>query len=196
MAVGEMGEGFFDLPDDPTAETAAPEHPLSLRRTAIIRAMADVPYMERTRAWYDAQGYERAYRWATFDEVPFAPLEKPLADCRVAVITTAGRLEPDGRPLLPKRVYSQPTTSDIPEHFYTADLAWDRGATHLDDSRSFLPIAQLADLAAEGRIGGLAPRFHGVPTEYSQRRTTDIDAIEILRRLREDAADVALLVPL
>ena len=41
--------------------------------------MADVPYMERTRAWYEAQGYERPYRWAQFESVPFQPLEKPLS---------------------------------------------------------------------------------------------------------------------
>jgi hypothetical protein len=151
--------------------------------------------MERTRAWYDAQGYERAYVWAHHDDVPFARLEKALASCRVAVVTTAGQLDPDGKPVLPKRVYSH-STAEPPERFYTDDLAWDRGATHLDDPGSFLPIPVLRDLAAEGAIGELAPRFHGVPTDYSQRRTREIDAPEILARLREDAVDVALLVPL
>jgi len=35
-----------------------------------------------------------------------------------------------------------------------------------------------------------------VPTDYSQRRTLEQDAPEILRRCREDEVDVALLVPL
>jgi hypothetical protein len=35
-----------------------------------------------------------------------------------------------------------------------------------------------------------------VPTEYSQRRTREQDAPEILRRSREDGADAALLVPM
>jgi len=39
-------------------------------------------------------------------------------------------------------------------------------------------------------------RFHCVPTDYSQRRTREQDAPALLERLREDAADVALLVPL
>ncbi len=157
--------------------------------------MAAVPYMERTRAWYEAQGYERPYRWATFEQVPFRRPEKPLSSCRVGVVITAGRLGPDGRPVLPKRVYSHPTAAP-PEHFYTQDLAWDREATHLDDRSSFLPTLQLEELAAKGRIGSLASRFHGVPTEYSQRRTVEIDAPDVLARLREDEADVALLVPL
>ena len=37
-----------------------------------------VPYMERTRDWYRALGYDTAYRWARFDEVPFTSLSKPL----------------------------------------------------------------------------------------------------------------------
>ncbi len=157
--------------------------------------MAAVPYMERTRAWYEAQGYERPYRWASFEKVPFQRPEKPLSSCRVGVVITAGQLGPDGRPVLPKRVYSHPTAAP-PEHFYTQDLAWDREATHLDDRSSFLPTLQLEELAAKGRIGSLTSRFHGVPTEYSQRRTVEIDAPDVLARLREDEADVALLVPL
>ena len=157
--------------------------------------MATVPYMERTRAWYEAQGYERPYRWASFEKVPFQAPEKSLSSCRVGIVTTAGQLRPDGRPVLPKRVYSHPTCAP-PEHFYTRDLAWDREATHLDDRSSFLPIEQLEEQAAAGRIGSLAPRFHGVPTEYSHRRTMEIDAPDILARLREDEADVALLVPI
>ncbi len=157
--------------------------------------MAAVPYMERTRAWYEAQGYERPYRWASFEKVPFQHPDKPLSSSRVGVVITAGQVQPNGRPVLPKRVYSHPTGTP-PEHFYTKDLAWDREATHLDDRSSFLPTLQLEELAAAGRIGSLAPRFHGVPTEYSQRRTVEIDAPDVLARLRQDEADVALLVPL
>ena len=68
--------------------------------------------------------------------------------------------------------------------------------TNTDDPDSYLPIHRLRELADEGRIGSLARRCHGVPTEYSQRRTIDRDAPEVLRRLREDGADVAMLVPL
>jgi hypothetical protein len=42
----------------------------------------------------------------------------------------------------------------------------------------------------------LAARFHGVPTEYSQRKTLTEDAPDILSRVREDRADAAVLCPL
>ena len=48
-----------------------------------------VPYMERTRAYYAAQGFDKAYAWARFDDVPFAPLSRPLAQAKLAIITTA-----------------------------------------------------------------------------------------------------------
>jgi len=155
----------------------------------------DVQYMERTRAWYRALGYERDYVWAQFDDVPFTPLTKPLAESRIALINTATPIAADGRPVLPKRVYSMPVATP-PERLFTDDLSWDKEETHTDDTESFLPIAALQSLAVAGRIGALSPRFHGAPTEYSQRRTIEEDAPELLRRCREDGADVALLVPL
>jgi hypothetical protein len=158
-----------------------------------------VSYIDRTREYYGAQGYERPYAWAHHTGAPFAPLAKPLAQCRVAVITTASPWREDkpvdGVLRGAKRVWSGPTDKP-PTRLYTDDLAWDKQATHTRDVESFLPLARLAELAAEGRIGGLAARFHGVPTDYSQRRTTEQDAPEILSRCRADGVDVALLVPL
>jgi D-proline reductase (dithiol) PrdB len=151
--------------------------------------------MERTRAWYRALGYERDYIWASADSVPFAPLSKPLSECTAALIGTATPIDAAGGPRLPKHVYSLPTAAP-PSRLYTDDLSWDKGATHTDDRESFMPIDRVQQLVERGRLGALARRFHGVPTEYSQRRTIDVDAPEILRRCREDEVDVALLVPL
>jgi hypothetical protein len=158
-----------------------------------------VSYIDRTREFYAAQGYERPYRWAHFDEVPFTRLTRPLAESRVGLVTTASPWHEggpsDGVLRGAKQPWSGPTVAP-PERLYTDDLSWDKEATHTDDVDSFLPIRPLEALAAEGRIGGLSPRFYGVPTDYSQRRTMEEDAPEILRRCREDAVDVVLLAPL
>lgn len=158
-----------------------------------------VSYIDRTREYYGAQGYERPYEWARNTEAPFAALAKPLAESRVGVITTAspwrGDKPVDGVLRGAKQVWSGPTATP-PERLFTDDLAWDKEATHTRDVESFVPLARLAELAVAGRIGRLASRFHGVPTDYSQRRTLEQDAPEILARCREDAVDVALLVPL
>ena len=71
---------------------------------------------------------------------------------------------------------------------------WDREATHMDDPETFLPINAMRKAVAGGIIAGFARRFHGAPTDYSHRKTMEEDAPEILRRVREDGADAALLV--
>ena len=49
--------------------------------------------------------------------------------------------------------------------------------------------------AAAGRIGSVAPRFHGAPTNRSQRTTLAVDGPEIVARCQADAVDAAILVP-
>jgi hypothetical protein len=158
-----------------------------------------VSYIDRTREFYRAQGYEKSYQWAYFEDVPFTPLPRPLSECRLTLITTASPVREEstseaGLPMA-KEVSSGPTASP-PERLYTADLAWDKETTHTDDLDSFFPIHRLREFVEAGRIGSLAARYHGAPTEYSQRRTIEQDAPEILRRCREDGVEVALLVPL
>lgn len=158
-----------------------------------------VSYIDRTRELYLAQGYDNAYRWAHFHDVPFARLAKPLVESRLTLVTTASPLlerPPESGSLRgAKQVWSGPTDAP-PKRLYTDDLGWDRESTHTDDVDSFLPIHALQDLVSAGRVGGLAPRFHGVPTDYSQRRTIEQDAPEILRRCREDGVDAVLLAPI
>ncbi len=81
----------------------------------------------------------------------------------------------------------------VPARMYTNHLFWDKKATHTDDVDSFLPLHRLAEYAEEGRIGSVSPRFYGVPTDYSQNRTINQDAPQILEWCREDGVDVVLL---
>jgi hypothetical protein len=53
----------------------------------------------------------------------------------------------------------------------------------------------MKEAVAAGRIGALAPRLHGAPTNRSHRTTRETDAVELLRRCREDAVDAVVLVP-
>jgi hypothetical protein len=147
--------------------------------------------MERTRHYYRALGYAKDYVWAAFDDVPFALPAKPLSELRVALITTASPPDFDGV----KRVWSG-VVAPAPEKLFTDNVAWDKESTHTNDLGSFLPIEAAFALVAEGIIAGLTPHFHGVPTEYSQRKTKTTDAPEILARIRGDGADAAILCPL
>ena len=44
-----------------------------------------VRYMERTREYYRALGYPGDYVWATYTQVPFARLGKPLREARIGL---------------------------------------------------------------------------------------------------------------
>ena len=153
----------------------------------------DVPYMQRTRDYYRAQGYTNDYQWAQNSATPFCMPAKPLSECRVGIVTTA---MPDTDLGRNNRKIHSTLVPPIPESMYTEELSWHKTVTHTDDVNSFIPLEQLMVLEDEGGIGGLAPRFHSVPTEYSQRTTLKYDAPEILARLREDEVDIAILVPL
>jgi hypothetical protein len=152
-----------------------------------------VSYMERSRLYYEAQGYETPYQWACFDQVPFTPLTKPLAESTVALMTTASLYQ---RTATDQREVASGSTREPPARLYADDLSWDKQATHLEDLNSYFPIDHLQALVAQQRIGRLADRFHCLPTSYSQRSTMEEDAPEVQRRCREDQVDVALLVPL
>lgn len=155
-----------------------------------------INYMERTRLYYRALGYSNDYQWSHFDDVPFARLARPLAQSRIALITTSSppdRRNKDARGV--KHVWSLPVANP-PDRLFTDDLAWDRESTHTDDRESFLPIAAAQALAAEGVFGGLTDHFHGVPTEYSHRKTEAEDAPALLSLLRDERADGAILFPI
>ena len=50
---------------------------------------APIPYMARTREYYQAIGYTTPYRWAHYVGAPFQPLKKSLDRSRVTIVTTA-----------------------------------------------------------------------------------------------------------
>jgi len=161
-----------------------------------------IPYRERISTYYQTLGYGAPYRWAHFAGVPFAPLKKPLSQSRVGLITTAAPFQPDkgdqgpGAPYNGSakfyRVYSGDTAID--HDLRISHIGYDRVHTAATDSKTWFPLPLLREVAKAGRIGALAPRFHGAPTNRSQRVTLEQDCPELLARLREDQVDVAVLV--
>jgi D-proline reductase (dithiol) PrdB len=165
----------------------------------------DVPiqYMTRTRDWYLALGYGNPYRWAHYTEVPFTPLNKPLAQMTVALLTTASPYDPTkgeqgiGAPYNAEakfyKVYSGDVTLD--HDVRISHVAVDRKHTTMEDSNTWFPLPAMRAAAASGRMGRLAPRFHGIPTNRSQRHTLEVDCPEVLRRCREDGVEAVVMVP-
>lgn len=162
--------------------------------------MTHVRYIDRTRDYYLSEGYEKPYVWAHFEDAPFTPLKKPLAESRVALVSTSevGFKDEDHQSPTDQgqigRVYSIPSDTPI-DALCSRTYAFDRHATTLEDVNAFFPLTRLHELAAAGRIAGVAEHCHGVYNSYSQRRTSDIDGPEILRRCHDEEVDVVLLTP-
>lgn len=165
----------------------------------------DIPiqYMQRTREYYLAIGYDTPYRWAHNIDTPFQPLIKPLARSRITIVTTAARFDPTKGDQGPGaayngsakffQVYDGDTAQD--HDLRISHIAYDRKHTMATDSGTWFPLPQLRRLVAAGRIGEIAPRFFGAPTNRSHRVTVETDAPEILARCKADGIDAAILVP-
>ncbi len=164
---------------------------------------APIAYIQRIRDYYRALGYGKPYVWAHYAEVPFQPLEKPLAACRVALVTTAAPYRPEagdqgpGAPYNAAAKFYQVWSGDsaAAHDLRISHIAIDRDHTTAEDPGSYFPLAALHRAAAAGRVGSLAPRFHGLPTNRSHRVTLETDCPEVVARCRADAVDAALLVP-
>ena len=161
-----------------------------------------VKYIDRTREYYLSQGYKKPYQWAHYDDIPFTRLTKPLAESRVTLVSTSdvairpaeGEKRDRSTENLVGNAYSIPTNTPI-EQLFSRQEHYDKYATHLDDVNSYFPVTRLQEKVEQGRIKSMAPRCHGVYTAYSQNKTIEVDAPEVLRRCREDEVDIAVLTP-
>ena len=132
-----------------------------------------------------------------FESTAFTPLDKPLAEARVAIVTSAALHRPDDERF---------TETDT--GFRTVDRAdrdlvmghWSPNFDHTGfqlDLNVVYPIDRLEELAAEGVIGEVAPRHFAFagnqPDTVSEVRLDTGPACAA--ELAADAVDVVLLTP-
>jgi D-proline reductase (dithiol) PrdB len=162
---------------------------------------APIPYLQRIRDYYQGLGYGAPYRWAHYAEVPFAAMRKSVRAARIALVTTAAPYRPEAGDQGPGAPYNAAAKffvvyskdSAVDHDVRIAHIAYDRDHTTAEDPNSWFPLPALRRFAASARIGEVAPRFHGMPTNRSHRTTLERDCAELLARVREDKADAAVL---
>jgi D-proline reductase (dithiol) PrdB len=138
-------------------------------------------------------------------EIPFQPLVKPLADCTVAAVTSAGISLSSDPPFDMEREKREPTWGDptyrkIPQN--TAQDAIQVNHLHintdyiLEDINVMLPIAHLRDFAGEGIIGNSAPTAYSFYGFQWQRTGFLKEAIEpIAEQMHREGVDAAVMTP-
>jgi D-proline reductase (dithiol) PrdB len=129
-------------------------------------------------------------------------LARPLAGCRVGIVSSAGLCAAKDEAFDLDRRGGDPSFRILPADVDPADLrvhhrsdAFDHRPLERDREVAF-PISVLRELATEGAIGSLAPAsisFMGSVTR--PRRLIDETAPAAARQLRAWGVDVALLVP-
>lgn len=144
----------------------------------------------------------KVYPWRRVAPVPRAVLKKPLAACRVALVTTGGLVAP-GDPPFDASVkggdFSYRVVRGDAEVQELAELHRSESFDHSGiaaDRNLALPLDRLRELVAEGAAGDVAPRhlsFMGSLT--APGRLVKRTAPEAAALLVADAVDVALLVP-
>ena len=161
------------------------------------RPSAPVDYIPRIRDNYARLGYT-PYKWVVNeDPPPWAPLAKPLSECRLGLAASGG-IYAAGQVAFH---YKDDTSlREIPADVETSALrathfAYDLSGARTDPNVVF-PIDTLRRLAREGIVGSLASRFQSfLGGIYSARRVTAELAPQILQKLREEEVDAVLLVP-
>jgi hypothetical protein len=162
-----------------------------------------IEYIKRTREYYLALGYGAPYEWACFADVPFSALVKPMNECTVAVVTTAAPFQSDkgdqgpGAPYNAAakfyEVYGCASAGD--PDLRISHIAIDRDHTTAEDLGTYFPLKALKRASQDGRIGKVADRFFGLPTNRSTRTTIEVDGPALLAMCKADGVDVAILVP-
>jgi len=146
--------------------------------------------------------FVRTYPWRRIDPVPWAPLAKPLAGCRVGIVSSAGLVLPTQEPFDAGVRGGDFSFRVIPGDADVRTLvdshrseSFDHSGVALDSNLAF-PLDRVRELADAGRIGSIAPRhlsFMGSIT--APGRLVATTAPEAARLLADDGVDVALLVP-
>jgi D-proline reductase (dithiol) PrdB len=146
--------------------------------------------------------FARTYPWRTLDPVPVADRSKPLDDCRVALVSSAGLVAPHDPPFdidvkggdwSWRTIPSGADVQSLEEH-HRSD-AFDHSGIARDRNMG-LPLDRLHELAERGIIGEVAPRHVSVMGSITAPARFQRDTVpEIVARLTGDHVDVALLVP-
>ena len=131
-----------------------------------------------------------AYRYRRLDWRPGAVLQKPLSQSKIAVVTTAAFFRPDQLPFDESIRGGDYSFRDIPVDTdlstmgiaHKSDAFDSRGVE--SDKNLALPLDRLRELAAEGKIGYVAPRHFSLMGSISApARLLKITAPEIVHKL-------------
>ncbi len=136
------------------------------------------------------------------DDSPCTPLAKPLAQCKLALVTTAGLHLRGDRPFV--RGHGQADTSYrvIPSDTPHGELLQSHGSIGFDHTAFYrdvnicFPMDRLRELVDRGAVGSLSASYYSfMGAQRDPRRIVDETGPEVARLLRAEGVEVVLLTP-
>lgn len=158
--------------------------------------------MELSDLGFAHRAFLKAYRWRRIDPVPCARLGKPVAECRVALVSSAGLVVPGDPPFDDsvkggdygwRAIPADAEVARLEEH-HRSD-AFDHSGIEADRNMG-MPLDRLHELADGGAIGAVAPRHVSLMGSITAPGRLMKETVpEVVEIFRGDDVDVALLVP-
>lgn len=161
--------------------------------------MEQIKYAERLNEFYRSQGFP-PYRWTINEGASITPLRKPLAQCRIALLTSGGVSRKDDAPFNPQArndLRLDAVKRDTAPHFFAINDDYYNHADADRDINCIFPIERLRELAAESVIGEVAPHHYSgfMGRIYIRSTVVNEAAPALARRLRDESVDAFVLVP-
>ena len=137
--------------------------------------------------------------------IPWTPLPKPLSECKVALLSSAGIALKDDQPFDQEGERQNPWWGD-PTHRIIPKTATEKDVRlyhlHIDpsyaeqDLNCLFPLQRLQEMEDSGRIGRMSERHYSIMGYILKpERLLQETVPAMIRNLREDMADVVVLVP-
>jgi D-proline reductase (dithiol) PrdB len=165
-----------------------------------MTAISEAHEQLRSKLWHTINERYPGSMITKEDDVPLAPLRKPLRDCRLTFVSTAGVQLKGSVPFDTVHPIGDYTFRRVPSSAKPADLEihqikYPTVGAHRDLNVIF-PIERLQELVAEGVIGGLTSSFFTfIGYNMDPDRVERDLAVRIADAVVEDQADIALMCP-
>jgi D-proline reductase (dithiol) PrdB len=138
--------------------------------------------------------------------IPWTPVSKPLSECKVSLVSTAGISMKDDAPFDMESERKHPTRGDPSWRRLRADATAetiDANHLHIDtgyierDLNVALPLDRLREAAADGFVGAVAESHYSIMGfQGSDSSTLEKEsAPAIAEAMRNEEVDLALLAP-
>jgi D-proline reductase (dithiol) PrdB len=138
-------------------------------------------------------------------QIPWTPLQKPLSDCTVALISSGGIALKTDRPFDQEKERQNPWWGDPSYRIIPHATSTDQIRVyhqHIDasfaerDLNCLLPLDRLTELAEDNVIGRTAPSHYSfMGYILDPKKLIEQSVPGIIRSLREEAVDIVVLVP-